>query len=123
MRYAGKSYNRTQAGGVPIILRELAPLLHLDQLTITGRTLREELKAAPPAFKQSIVRPINDPLAPSSSLVMLKGNLAPGGCVLKQSAMAAHLKSHEGRACVFRNTEDLVKRIDDPNLDVDEDSV
>lgn len=114
-----------QAGGVPIILRELRPLLHLDILTVTGRTLGEELDAYPASFPQSIVRPFDQPLAGGnlSSLVVLKGNLAPGGCILKQSAMNPSLKKHEGKACVFRNMEDLVKRIDDPNLDVSPSSV
>ena len=111
-----------QAGGVPTILNELRPLLHLDAMTITGRTLDEEL-ATHITFPQKIVRPVSDPLYPHSPLVVLRGNLAPDGCVLKASAMGQRLRRHRGRAVVFADVEDLMKRIDDPNLDVDEDSV
>ena len=112
-----------QAGGVPVILRQLASVLHLDALTVTGRTLGAELERFPSSFKQSIVRPFQDPLAESSSLVVLRGNLAPEGCILKQSAMASHLKRHEGVACVFKDLEDMIARIDDPDLPVDASSV
>ena len=112
-----------KAGGVPVILRTLAPLLHLDILTVTGKTLGKELDSLPPPFEQSIVRPLSDPLAKSSSLVVLKGNLAPEGCILKQSAMDKALKSHEGTAVVFGDMDDLVKRIDDPALEVEVSSV
>lgn len=113
----------TQAGGMPTLLHTLRPLLHLDTLTITGRTLGAELDALRPPFVQDIVRPLSDPLVPCSSLVVLRGNLAPDGCVLKQSAMSASLREHRGRAVVFHDVEDLMARIDDPGLDVDASSV
>jgi dihydroxy-acid dehydratase len=72
---------------------------------------------------QSIVRPFSDPIVPGASLVVLRGNLAPDGAVLKQSAMSAHLKKHRGRAVVFKDADDMLARIDDPNLDVDAESV
>lgn len=106
-----------------MILRQLASVLHLDALTVTGLTLGAELERFPSPFAQNIVRPIQDPLAESSSLVVLRGNLAPEGCVLKQSAMAPHLKQHEGVACVFKDLEDMIARIDDPDLPVDASSV
>jgi len=92
-------------------------------MTITGRTLGEELDTYPPPFKQLIVRPLSDPIAANASLVVLRGNLAPDGAVLKQSAMSAHLKSHRGRAVVFADADDMLARIDDPNLDVDPSSM
>ena len=114
----------TQAGGVPTLLHTLRPLLHLDAMTITGRTLGAELDALPPPFMQDIVRPLSDPLGPgAASLVVLRGSLAPSGCVLKQSAMVPHLKKHRGRAVVFRDAEDMIARIDDPGLEVTKDSV
>ena len=112
-----------QAGGVPVILRELRPLLHLNAMTVTGQTLGDALDHYPPSFPQSIVRPMSDPLAANSSLVVLRGNLAPDGCVLKQSAMSPSLKQHHGRACVFKNANDMMARIDDPNLPVEASSV
>ncbi|KAL1404832.1 hypothetical protein Q8F55_008442 [Vanrija albida] len=112
-----------KAGGVPTLLRELGDLLHLDAMTITGKTLGAELEAYPSSFPQDIVRPRSNPLAPSASLVVLRGNLAPLGAVLKQSAMSPALKKHRGRAVVFRDADDLMARIDDPDLDVAADSV
>lgn len=111
-----------QAGGVPTILNELHPLLHLDAMSITGRSLGEEL-ATFISFSQNIVRSMSDALVPHSPLVVLKGNLAPDGCVVKASAMGSRLRKHAGRAVVFANVEDLMERVDDPGLDVDEDSV
>ncbi|ORX34508.1 dehydratase family protein 2 [Kockovaella imperatae] len=117
LKPSGQNYMEDlfKAGGVPVILRQLN--LHFDILTVTGRTLGEEL-ASWPTFDQTIVRP----LGTYSSLIVLRGNLADS-CILKQSAMDPRLKSHEGMACVFADLDDLIKRIDDPDLDVDEDSV
>jgi dihydroxy-acid dehydratase len=106
-----------RAGGVATILRELKPLLHLDALTVTGRTLGEEIDAQQ-AFKQDIVRPMSNPLYPQGGIAVLKGNLAPGGCIIKQSAANPKLMQHEGRAVVFESAEDLAARIDSDDLDV-----
>ena len=112
-----------RAGGVHALLRELKPLLHLDTLTVTGRTLGEEMALAPAAFPQSVVRPFNDPIYPQGGIAVLRGNLAPGGAIIKQSAADPKLMEHEGRAVVFENAEDLAARIDDDALDVDADDV
>ncbi len=112
-----------KAGGVPIILRSLRSILHLECMTITGRTLGEELDRYPASFKQDIVRPMDDPFGPKCSLVVLHGNLSPNGCVLKQSAMGPNLRRHKGKAVVFKSASDLADRLDDPDLDVDENSV
>ncbi len=106
------------AGGLRSVLRELRPLLHLDALTVTGRTLGEELDAAPPAFAQEIVRPRAQPIYAEGGIAVLRGNLAPGGAIIKQSAASKHLLEHEGRAVVFENAADMANRIDDPALDV-----
>jgi dihydroxy-acid dehydratase len=109
------------------LMHTLRPLLHLNAMTITGQTLGEVLDASPFRpfpFSSSIVRPLSDPLHPSSSLVVLRGNLAPGGAVTKASASKyKHLLSHSGPAVVFKNTADSAKRLDDPNLNVSKDSV
>ncbi|WP_020656161.1 IlvD/Edd family dehydratase [Massilia niastensis] len=107
-----------KAGGVHALLRELKPLLHLDTLTVTGRTLGEELEAAGPGFPQNVVRPFSQPIYPQGGIAVLRGNLAPGGAIIKQSAANPELMEHEGRAVVFENIEDLVERIDDEALDV-----
>ena len=112
-----------KAGGLAPILRELAPLLDLDCLTVTGRTLGEELAAAPAPWPQSVVRPRGDPLHAEGGLVVLRGNLAPDGAIVKQSAATPELLTHEGRAVVFDSLEDMAERIDSPDLEVADDDV
>ena len=107
-----------RAGGLVAVLRELEPHLHLDCLTVTGRSLGEEIAAARPAWPQDVVRPISDPLTAEGGIAVLRGNLAPGGAIIKQSGTSGALLRHEGRAVVFDSLEDLAERIDDPDLDV-----
>ena len=107
-----------RAGGMATLLRELKPLLRLDALTVTGRTLGEEIERAGPGFKQDVVRSVADPIYPQGGIAVLQGNLAPGGAIIKQSAANAQLMEHEGRAVVFENMADLVDRIDSDDLDV-----
>jgi dihydroxy-acid dehydratase len=111
------------AGGLATVLRELRPLLHLDALTVTGRTLGEEIDAAPKGFAQDVVRPFASPIYPQGGIAVLRGNIAPGGAIIKQSAAAARLMEHEGRAVVFENLQDLAARIDDDALDVNADDI
>ncbi|MGQ0752338.1 MAG: IlvD/Edd family dehydratase [Betaproteobacteria bacterium] len=106
-----------KAGGLTPILRALAPLLKLDALTVSGRTLRENIAAAPPPWKQGVVRPIGNPVFREGGIALLRGNLAPGGAIIKQSAMDPKLMRHEGRAVVFESLADLAQRVDDPALD------
>ncbi|WP_407852460.1 IlvD/Edd family dehydratase [Bordetella petrii] len=112
-----------KAGGMPALLRELRPLLHLDTLTVSGRTLGEELDAAPPPFAQDVIRPFDSPIYPVGGLAVLRGNLAPGGAIIKQSAADPGLMEHEGRAVVFEDAEDMARRVDDEALDVRADDV
>ena len=112
-----------KAGGVHALLRELKPLLHLDALTVTGRTLGEEMERAPAAFAQNVVRPFADPIYPQGGMAVLRGNLAPGGAIIKQSAADPGLMEHEGRAVVFENVQDMAERIDTDTLDVTADDV
>ncbi|SAL23985.1 IlvD/Edd family dehydratase [Caballeronia humi] len=107
------------AGGMATLLRELSPLLHLDAMTVTGRTLGEELDNAPPRFEQDVVRTAANPIYPQGGIAVLRGNLAPGGAIIKQSAADARLMEHEGRAVVFANAADLAARIDSDDLDVE----
>jgi dihydroxy-acid dehydratase len=111
------------AGGMLTLLRELKPLLRLEALTVTGRTLGEEIERAGPGFAQDVVRPLSKPLYPQGGIAVLEGNLAPGGAIIKQSAASPALMEHEGRAVVFENAEDLATRLDDPALDVKADDI
>ncbi len=112
-----------RVGGLTTILREIKPLLHLDALTITGRTLGQEIEAAPATIKQDVVRPFKNPIFGEGGMAVLRGNLAPGGAIVKQSAATPKLMQHEGRAVVFDSLEDLAARIDTPDLDVAADDV
>jgi dihydroxy-acid dehydratase len=107
------------AGGMTTLLRELKPLLHLDALTVTGRTLGEEIDSSPASFPQNVVRTMANPIYPQGGIAVLKGNLAPGGAIIKQSAASANLMEHEARVVVFENAQDLANRIDSDDLDVE----
>ena len=112
-----------RAGGAAPILKELRSLLNLDTLTVTGRTLGEEIDNAPTEVGQTVVRTMSDPIWPEGGLAVLRGTLAPDTAVIKQSAANPDLLVHEGRAVVFDGLEDLAARIDDPDLDVAEDDI
>jgi len=107
-----------KAGGMPALLRELRPLLHLDALTVTGRTVGEELDRAGAGFAQDVIRTRANPIYPQGGIAVLRGNLAPGGALIKQSAADPALFEREGRAVVFESLDDLAARIDSPDLDV-----
>ena len=111
-----------RAGGVPALLAELAPLLHLDALTVTGRTLGENIAGAE-VWDRDVLRPLDEPLLPPGGLAVLRGSLAPDGAVIKAGAASADLLQHRGPALVFDGIDDLLARIDDPDLPVDAGSV
>jgi L-arabonate dehydrase len=110
------------AGGLPVVLKELLPLLHGDALTVNGATLAENVREAK-CYNDDVIRPLGVPLTAEGGTVVLSGNLCPDGAVLKQSAASPHLLSHRGRAVVFEDHADLHDRIDDPALPIDEHSV
>ena len=107
-----------RAGGLLPILRELANDLHLDAMTVTGRTLGEEIDAAAAPFSQSVVMTRDKPVYPEGGIAVLRGNLAPNGAIIKQSAASPALMKHSGRAVVFEDLEDLAMRLDEESLDV-----
>ncbi len=117
---AGSGYMEDfdQAGGVPTLLKALEPMLDLDAVGVSGQTLGALLQdvAAPGAWPSSI-RTLDAPLGPASSLVVLKGSLAPDGAVLKKATASPHLHQHRGPAIVFEGP-DAVARIDDPALGI-----
>jgi dihydroxy-acid dehydratase len=125
-----------EAGGVPAVMKELARggLLHLDEPSVTGRTIGEQLEAVPAlgqdatsgsgwCGRERVIFPLDQPLSQQGGIAILRGNLAPDGAVVKQTAVSPHLLKHRGRAVVFSSTVDLAERIDDPSLDVTPDSV
>jgi dihydroxy-acid dehydratase len=111
-----------RAGGVRAVLKELESLLHGDALTVTGRPLGAELESAR-VLDDSVIRPVDDPLAPEGGIAVLRGSLAPTGAIIKRSAASPSLLTHRGRAVVFEDVYDVQARIDEPSLDVEPDSV
>lgn len=107
------------AGGVPAVMREIQHLLHLNALTVNGKTLGHNIEGAP-CYNRDVIKSIDQPFKEKAGIAVLKGNLAPNGAVIKPSAASAHLLKHRGRAVVFESIEDLRNRIDDPALDIDE---
>jgi dihydroxy-acid dehydratase len=112
-----------EAGGLATILRELKPLLRGDALTVTGKTLMQNLEEAIVPEHQDVVRPCSNPIFGNGGIAVLRGNLAPEGAIIKQAAATPKLMTHTGRAVVFESLEDLAARIDDPALDVTADDV
>jgi dihydroxy-acid dehydratase len=110
------------AGGLSALLRALAPHLDLSCMTVTGKTLGENIANAE-IFNKDVIRATENPVLKSGGLAILYGNLAPNGAVIKASAAEARLLKHAGRAVVFDSYNEMNARIDDPALDVDENSV
>jgi dihydroxy-acid dehydratase len=110
------------AGGLPAVMKELAPLLDLTAPTVRGEPLGASFAAAE-CYNRDVIRTMAEPANPVSGIWVLKGNLCPNGAVVKPSAASPSLFSHRGRAVVFESIEDLRTRIDDPGLNVTEQSV
>ena len=112
-----------EAGGLPRLLKEIAFALATDTPTVGGGTIADAIAAAEEVPGQDAIRPRANPISAEGALAVLRGNLAPRGAVIKQSAAAKALMQHTGRAVVFESTEDLARRVDDPSLDVSADDV
>ena len=110
------------AGGLRAILWQIRHLLHVDCITINGQSLGEDIEGAK-VFNDKVILPADKPLSKTGATFVLKGNLAPDGCVIKPTAADPRLLKHIGPALVFRNYADLKKRIDDDALNVTADSV
>ena len=110
------------AGGIPAVMRQLLPLLHRDSLTVTGKSIGDNVAAAQ-INKKDVILPLEQPLNPEGGTVILSGNLAPNGAVFKQTAADPRLLKHTARAVVFESADDMKERVNDPNLDVDADSI
>lgn len=111
-----------RAGGLHAVLREVRDLLDPTALTVTGKPLVDHL-ADGQIWDREVIRPRDEPLQPHAGIAVLYGNLAPDGAVIKPAAASPHLLRHRGRAVVFDSIEDMHARIDDPDLDVDADSI
>ena len=111
-----------RAGGFLAVLREVRDLLDPEALTVTGEPLVDHLDEAR-IWDADVITPRDAPLLPAAGISVLRGSLAPGGAIIKPAAASPHLLKHRGRAMVFDSIEDFHARIDDPDLDVDADSV
>jgi dihydroxy-acid dehydratase len=105
------------AGGLRALLARLGGLLHLDAMTVNGKTLGANIEGAT-VWNDDVILPLDKPLVAKDSLAVLRGNLAPDGAVIKPPAAEPHLHRHSGKAVVFADYNDMAKRIDDPNLPV-----
>ncbi|GAA3388294.1 IlvD/Edd family dehydratase [Cryptosporangium minutisporangium] len=119
-RYLMDDFHR--AGGLLAVLREVRDLLDPDALTVTGKPLVDYLDDAP-IWDPDVIHPREAPLVAQGGIAVLRGNLAPSGALIKPAAASPHLLRHRGRAVVFDSIEDFHARVDDPDLDVDADSV
>ncbi len=119
-RFLMEDFHR--AGGLLAVLKEVQDLLDPGAVTVTGLPLTDYLSDAS-IVDNEVIRPRSEPLQANAGIAVLRGNLAPGGAIVKPAAASAELLRHRGRAVVFDSIEDFHARIDDPDLDVDADSV
>jgi len=110
------------AGGLKGLMWRIRDLLHLNCATVMGSSMGDELEGSP-VHNDSVIRPLHDPVTAEGSTMVLRGNLAPDGAVIKPAAADKKLLKHQGRAVVFKDYADLKSRIDTPDLEVDSDSV
>ena len=110
------------AGGLPGLLARITTHLETEALTVTGRTLGENIAGAE-VYEDDVIRPLDRPIYAEGALAVLRGNLAPDGVIVKPSACAPHLLQHTGRALVFDDYPSLKKAAEDPDLDVTADDV
>ncbi|WP_339180016.1 dihydroxy-acid dehydratase [Oceanobacillus sp. FSL W7-1293] len=127
MRPAGKYQMEDlyYAGGIPAVLKELEPLLNVNEMTVTGKTIKENLSSVTiEEVYRDIIKPLDDPLHADGGIAVLRGNLSPNGSIIKPKAVIDKtLMKHKGEAVVFTSLEDMEARINDPDLEVTKDSV
>ncbi len=110
------------AGGLPALMGEISHLLHLDAMTVTGQSIGANISGAE-NFNRDVILPCDRALTPEGGIAVLRGNLAPNGAIIKPSAASPHLMQHGGRAVVFETIDHYKARIDDPDLEIDENSI
>ncbi len=111
------------AGGVPAVMHELAPLLRHEAVTVSGATVGENLARFRASRRRDVVASLGEPLSPEGGLAILRGNICPDGAVIKHVAASPRLRQHRGQAVTFCSIDDLRARIDHPDLPVTADSV
>ncbi len=111
------------AGGLPVILNELKEKLHKNVVTVTGKNHHDNVTGNTECYNADVIAAYNKPFKPEAGIVVVKGNLATNGAVIKPSAATPALMKHTGRAVVFESIEEYHKRVDDPDLDIDENCV
>jgi dihydroxy-acid dehydratase len=110
------------AGGLPVVIREISHLLNEDTVSVNGRSIVEN-SANAECFNREVIAEFKKPVKEQAGIAVLKGNLCPDGAVIKPSAATPRLLKHRGRAVVFEDIEDFYRRVDDPQLDIDESCV
>ena len=110
------------AGGLPVVMKEIKQYLNTTAITATGKTVGENIADAQ-NYNQDVIKPLTAPFKDKAGIAVLRGNLSPRGAVIKPSAATPALMVHKGRAVVFENIEDFHARIDDENLDIDENCI
>jgi len=110
------------AGGLPVVMKEIEHLLHKDIITVSGKSVSENIANAV-NYDARVIKPFKAPFKEKAGIAVLTGNLAPRGAVIKPSAATTSLMTHKGRAVVFEDIEDFHARIDDESLDVDENCI
>jgi L-arabonate dehydrase len=110
------------AGGLPVVINELRKYLHNDCITVNGKSIGDN-NSNPVCYNREVIASIEKPLQQNAGIAVLKGNLCEDGAIIKPSAATQHLMKHRGPAVVFESMEDYHARIDDPNLNIDENSV
>ncbi|MEY4931539.1 MAG: hypothetical protein RI909_2263 [Bacteroidota bacterium] len=110
------------AGGLPAVMKELDNVLHRDCITVNGKTVKENYDVAE-IYNQDVITSASKPFNPRSGVAILKGNLCENGAVMKPSAASPALMKHSGKAIVFEDIDDYKKRIDNPDLEVDENNI
>jgi dihydroxy-acid dehydratase len=110
------------AGGLPVIIKELKKYLHTDAITVNGHTIGEN-NASPACYDHNVIASVENPFQENAGIAVLKGNLCEQGAIIKPSAATPALMKHRGAAVVFESMEDYHARIDDPQLDIDENSI
>lgn len=111
------------AGGLPVIINELKDHLHMDAITVSGKSHSENIEHSTTCYNREVIATFDDPLIKEAGIAVVRGNLAENGAVIKPSAASPALMQHRGRAVVFETIEDYHARVDDPMLDIDESCV
>lgn len=110
------------AGGLPAVIKELKSLIHADAITVSGKTVGENVANAN-CYNRDVIASLDKPFKTETGLAVLKGNLCEGGCVIKPSAASKSLMKHRGKAYVFKDIEDYRSNVDNPSLPIDKDTI